>query len=147
MALGSDRLRVAASDHDVPRGDLGEELVGEARRGGPLYRGGLLLAVRNDAKVLADNDVTTGQVTGLGIGFIVLGVLAILLAVGLLKGSRISRDLIALVQLAHIAGGIYVAAKLSSDQRSSAIGGIGASVVVLFFLFGTDKAKAFFAKK
>ncbi len=108
--------------------------------------GGMLLAVRTDQKVLTDNDVSTGEVTGLGIAFIILGVLAIALAVGLLKGSRISRNLVGLVGVLHIAGGIYVAVTMDAEHRSSAIGGIGGTAVMLFFLFGTEKAKAFFAK-
>jgi len=108
--------------------------------------GALLLGVRNDAKVLADNDVTTNQLTAYGAALIGIGVLTVLFAIGLLKGRRLSRDMIGLMELAAIGGGIYAIVALDSARKSSGIGSIVGAVIVLYFLFGTEKAKAFFAK-
>jgi hypothetical protein len=103
------------------------------------------IAARNDLDVQRDADLTSSQINGLGIALIVLGVLSILLAIGLLRGSRLARALVGLFELVQIAGGIYGLIKFDADRRPSAIGGIVGAVIVLYFLFGTEKAKAYFA--
>ena len=108
--------------------------------------GSIMLGMRNDAKFLADADVTTKQATAYGAVLIGVGVLTVLFAIGLLKGSRLSRDLIGLMELASIAGGIYAIVALDSARKASGAGSIVGAVIVLYFLFGTEKAKAFFAK-
>ena len=72
--------------------------------------------------------------------------LTVIFAIGLLKGSRLSRDVLGLMELLQIGAGIYTIVSLDSSHRSSAIGNIVGAVVVLYFLFFTAKAKAFFAK-
>lgn len=108
--------------------------------------GGLLFGLRNDAKFLADADITTDKVTPLAIALVAIGVLTVIFAIGLLKGSRLSRDVLGLMELLQIGAGIYTIVSLDSSHRSSAIGNIVGAVIVLYFLFFTDKAKAFFAK-
>ena len=108
--------------------------------------GSLMLGMRNDAKFLADAEITTNKATIFGGVLIGVGVLTVLFAIGLLKGSRLSRDLIGLMEVAGIAGGIYALVALDSARQASGIGSIVGAVVVLYFLFGTEKAKAFFAK-
>ncbi|MFM2077643.1 MAG: hypothetical protein RJA49_1533 [Actinomycetota bacterium] len=108
--------------------------------------GGLLMTLRNDAQFLSDSKMTTDKVTYLAVGCMVVGVLTVLFAVGLLKGSRVSRDLIGLMELLQLGVGIYIVVALDASHRSTAFGNIAGSLVVLYFLFGTQKAKAFFAK-
>ena len=108
--------------------------------------GATVLAERNDATFLADADVTSSQATGFGIALLVIGVLSVLLAIGLLRGSRIARALIGLVEVAQIASGIYALVKLDSSRQASAVGTIIGALIVLYFLFGTEKAKHFFAR-
>jgi hypothetical protein len=108
--------------------------------------GGVLLGFRNDATFLADAKMTTDKVTYIAIALMVIGALTVLFAIGLLKGRRLSRDLIGLMELLAIGTGIYIIAVLDASHRASAIGNIVGSVIVLYFLFGTQKAKAFFAK-
>jgi hypothetical protein len=105
-----------------------------------------VLVERNDATFLADADITSSQATGFGISLLVIGVLSIVLAFGLLSGSRIARALIGLVEVAQIASGVYALIKLDSTRQASAIGTIIGGIIVLYFLFGTDKAKHFFAR-
>ncbi len=62
--------------------------------------GGVLMTLRNDAQFLADSKMTTDKVTYLAVGCMVVGVLTVLFAVGLLKGNRVSRDLIGLMEVA-----------------------------------------------
>ena len=49
-----------------------------------------------------------------------------------------------LTQLSQVC--IYAIVALDSARKSSGIGSIVGAVIVLYFLFGTEKAKAFFAK-
>jgi hypothetical protein len=104
-----------------------------------------VLVERNDDTFLADADMTSSQATGFGIALLVIGTLSVFLAFGLLRGSRIARALIGLVEVSQIASGVYALVKLDSTRQASAIGTIIGAVIVLYFLFGTDKAKRFFA--
>ncbi len=108
--------------------------------------GGLLFGLRNDETFLADANITSDKVTPIAIGAIVIGVLTVIFAIGLLKGSRLSRDLVGLMEVLQLGVGIYIVAALDSSHRATAIGNIVGAVIVLYFLFFTDKAKAFFAK-
>ena len=108
--------------------------------------GALILGLRHDAKFLADAEITTNQATYFAIALMAIGVLTVDFAIGLLNGSRLSRALIGLAELGSMAGGIYAVAALDSARRSAGIGSIAGAVVVLYFLFGTEKSKAFFAK-
>jgi hypothetical protein len=106
----------------------------------------LLLTQRNDASVLADADVTTDELTSIAAGLLVVGALSVVLAFALLNGSRIARALIGLLELGQIAAGVYILVKLDSSHQASGIGQIAAGLIVLYFLFGTEKAKAYFAR-
>ena len=107
--------------------------------------GGVLFGLRNDETLLADTELTSSQVSTIGIVTLVVGVLTVVFAIGLLKGSRLSRMLVGLLEVAQIAAGVYAIVQLSSGHRAAAIGNIVGAVIVLYFLFGTQKAKEFFA--
>lgn len=108
--------------------------------------GALLVGLRSNAKFLADSKMTTDKITYIGIACLAVGTLAVLFAIGLLKGSRLSRNLIGLMELSGVALGIYSVVALDATRRASAFGTIAGALIVLYFLFGTDKARAFFAK-
>jgi len=110
-----------------------------------LLIGAVVLVDRNDDQFLADADATTSQVTGLGIVLVVVGLLSILVSTGLWSGSRLARAAAALVALGQISTGVYTLVALDSDERSSGIGMVVGSLILLYLLFGTDKAKKFFA--
>ena len=106
----------------------------------------LLLSQRNDATVLADANATTNELTSIAITLFAIGAISVLLAFALLNGSRFARGLIGLLELAQIAAGVYVLVTLDSNHQAAAIGQIVGALIVLYFLFGTDKAKSFFAR-
>jgi len=110
-----------------------------------LLIGAVVLVDRNDDQFLADADATTSQVTTLGAVLVVVGLLSILVSTGLWTGSRLARAAAALVALGQISTGVYTLVALDSDERSSGIGMIVGSLILLYLLFGTDKAKKFFA--
>jgi hypothetical protein len=103
-----------------------------------------VLANRNDATFLNDADVTSSQASGFGIALLIIGTLSVLLAFGLLRGSRIARALIGLLEVAQIVSGIYALIEFDAARRASAVGTIVGALIVLYFLFGTEKAKRFF---
>ena len=108
--------------------------------------GGGVIALRNDQKLLDEAGIKSGTAVAIGVACIVVGVLGVLFAIGLLRGSRVARGLLGISQLAQIGVSIYALAALDSSRRPAAIAGIVGSLIVLYFLFGTAKAKAFFAK-
>ena len=108
--------------------------------------GAVLLTLRNDATFLADANIESSQVTALAIATLVIGVLTVIFAIGLLKGSRVSRMIVGVMEVLQIAGAGYTIAALDSARRGPAIGSIVGAVIVLYFLFGTEKAKRFFAQ-
>lgn len=113
---------------------------------GQLVVGSVVLAKRNDAAFLDEANTTSSTATGVAIGLLVVGALLLLLSIGLFKGSRASRDIIGLLEVGAIAMGVYTIVSLDSSHRATGIGSIVGAVIVLYFLFGTDKAKHFFAK-
>ena len=108
--------------------------------------GGGVIALRNDQKLLSEADITSGTAVAIGVACFVVGALGVAFASGLLMGSRVARGLLGISQLAQIGVSIYALAALDSSRRPAAIAGIVGSLIVLYFLFGTEKAKAFFAK-
>ena len=108
--------------------------------------GAIVVGLRNDQKLLADADITSGTATAIGIACIVVGIASVLLSIGLLRGSRALRAVLGISQLVQIALSIYALVSLDASRRMTAIGTIVSGLVVLYLLFGTEKAKAFFAK-
>jgi holin-like protein len=110
-----------------------------------LLIGAVVLANRNDDQFLSDAEATSSEVTTLGIVLLVVGVVSVLVAIGLWGGSKFARALAALSALGQVATGVYTLVQLDSSHRASGIGMIAGSLIVLYLLFGTDKAKRFFA--
>lgn len=106
----------------------------------------VLLTLRNDAAFLAEAEIETDLATTIAIACIAVGVLAVLFAIGLLKGNRLARVLLGFSQVGQIVLGVYTLVELDADRRPGAIGNILTAAIVLYFVFGTEKAKAFFAR-
>ena len=100
---------------------------------------------RNDDNFLQDAGVDSSALTNLAIFLVIVGAVSVFLAFSLLRGSRVARAFVALVMLCQIAGGIYSLTQLESGYRASGLGTVLGAVIVLCFLFGTQKARAFFA--
>ena len=106
----------------------------------------LLLSQRNDATVLADANATTNELTSIAVTLLVIGAISVLIAFALLNGSRLARGMIGVLELVQIAAGVYVLVTLDSNHQAAAFGQIAGALIVLYFLFGTEKAKSFFAR-
>ena len=107
--------------------------------------GVVFVANRNDQDFLQNAGVDSSELTNLGIFLVIVGALSVLLAFSLLRGSRVARAFVALVMLCQIVGGIYTLTALDSGHRASGLAAILGGVIVLSLLFGTQKARAFFA--
>ncbi|MEX0846831.1 MAG: hypothetical protein WD023_03550 [Ilumatobacteraceae bacterium] len=106
----------------------------------------VLLSLRNDAEFLSDTDLTTSNVNSIAVACFIMSVLLVVFGTRLLKGSNISRMIVGVVQVASLGFGIYALIALDSSNIPSAVSSIVGSLVVLYFLFGTEKAKQFFAQ-
>lgn len=109
--------------------------------------GGILLGLRNDQAFLADAKIESSAATAIAVACMVVGVLSVVLSLALLKGNRVARGLLGVSQAAQIGISVYTLATLDASRRAASVGTIVTGLVVLYFLFGTDKAKAFFAKR
>jgi uncharacterized membrane protein HdeD (DUF308 family) len=107
--------------------------------------GVIFFANRNDASFLQDAGVDSSELTNLGIFLVIVGAVSVVLAFSLRRGSRVARAFVALVMLCQIAGGFYTLTTLDSGHRASGLAAILGAVIVLSSLFGTQKARAFFA--
>lgn len=95
------------------------------------------------SEVASAADVTESQITGIAIGLLVVGLVIGLLAMGLRKASNGVRLVIAAVLILRIAGAIYIMFAFPGARFEGLVAAmIGA--VILYFLYGTDDAKAFF---
>lgn len=101
---------------------------------------------RNDADMLREADATSSQVTTAAIALLVAGLISTLLGFNLWQGKRFARALIGIFEVLQIAGAIYlIVISEHNTHLGTAIGSIVGALIVLYFLFGTNKAKEFFA--
>ncbi len=108
--------------------------------------GFLLFGLRNKQSFLDDAGIESGHAGIIAIICIIVGIVTVIFSIGLLQGNRIARGLLGISEVAQLAMGVYALATLDSARRPGAIGSIISALIVLYFIFGTDKAKAYFAK-
>jgi len=107
--------------------------------------GGLALTVEHDdPDLLRHVGRTDGEVLGTGIGLIVVGVITLLVAWALLRGSNFARWLIGLIEIFHLASGVYLLFGYDGAYLWDGVVYIIIAVVVLYLLFGSARSEAFF---
>jgi len=103
-----------------------------------------------DRSVRHDLGMTETELRSYGVALIVVGVLTARVAIGLGRGSRLARALVAFVMVLHIAGAVYALTQVSwESQRNESLSAIGQMVVsglILFVLFG-NRADRFFEQR
>lgn len=112
---------------------------------GQFLLGCVTIASRRNTSFLKDANLTTSEATTFAIVLLALGVISVFLGLGLMGGSRLVRALVGISQVLQLAGGIYSLVTIESSQRGYGLGQIAVALIVLYFLFGTEKAKAFFS--
>ncbi len=94
-----------------------------------------LLAERNDAGLQRNADVSDGTLAWTGTYLIIIGAITLVVAIGLLRGSSIARFVIAVIELFHIGGGLYVLIAHDGAERWDGLAAILVALLVLWILF------------
>lgn len=107
--------------------------------------GALLLIFRDESDVLSHTSLTSDELLTVAIIAIVVGVITAMVASSLGRGSNFARWLVAILNLFHLAGGIYEVS--NADGGGGDAGGIGSIVIaliVLYILFFERGSREFF---
>ena len=106
---------------------------------------GLALAIEhNDHDLILEVGRSSRNILSLGIGALIVGAITLLLGFALLGGSNFARWFIGVVEIFHLAGGIYVLFAYDGTDRWNGVASIVIAALILFWLFGSDRAEAFF---
>src|SRR5262245_39851157 len=106
--------------------------------------GGLaLIAERNDDGLLDQTDVSSTALGWTGGWMVVLGVITLIVAAGILRGSDIARTVLAVVEVLHIGGGLWVFIAQSGTERWDGLGTIIVALLILWILYRA-RSQAFF---
>lgn len=105
-----------------------------------------LFIERNNAELIEHIGVSSGTIGGYAWAAIIWGALALIVGWSLLQGAGWARLLVAIAQVAHVAGGVYVLFAWSGQHRYEGIGQIVVGLVVLFLLFN-PRADQYYASR
>jgi hypothetical protein len=106
---------------------------------------GLALAIENDnADLLRHVGRTDAEVLGTGIGLLVVGLITLLVAWALLRGSNFARWLIGIIEIFHLASGVYLLFGYDGAYLWDGVVYVVIAVVVLYLLFGSARSEEFF---
>lgn len=107
---------------------------------GDFVAGAVLLGGAGSHSMRHDLGLTETEMRWSGGAAIVLGLVTVMVALGLGRGARWARFLVAVLMLTHIVGAVWAITQLDWDeQRSSglsAVGQIVVSLLILMLLFG-----------
>jgi hypothetical protein len=109
--------------------------------------GGIItLILRNDRVWVNEVGETLFIRTSIGVAAIISGAISILLAMALRRGSRIARALVAIYEVLHIIAAVYAIIRLDHNTfLASAVVSIAIAVLIIWYLYGSRGARAFFA--
>jgi hypothetical protein len=100
---------------------------------------------RHSNRIVFDSGHTPDELLWAGIFAIIFGVIYVMIASALGRGSRLARLVFGIVAVLNLASGLYAAISYSGEQRSSGIVAAVFSVIVLWLLYGTERDREFFA--
>ncbi len=107
--------------------------------------GVVLILAREDAGLHRELQVSSSTIVAIGVVYIVVGLITILVAGGLLRGSGFARGLVTLLMILQLLGGFYALLKLPGNVGSE-WASIIVAVIVLLLLF-SPQANAFFRRR
>lgn len=106
---------------------------------------GLFLVLdRDDARLRDVSTLTEGGLLWIGLFIIALGVITVLLALALGRGSEIVRIFLGVLTALHLGSGLWALVALHGEQRWAAAYSVVISAVILYILFGSERSEAFF---
>ena len=103
----------------------------------------LSISMRNDGDLLLELKGTEGEVTGLGTGLIILGVIAIIVGVMLWRGSAFARILIGIIALVRVVGMVWVFASFDRAHWYEGIGSVVIYALVAGYLLWGESAREY----
>lgn len=135
------------ADDDRPRRPLVVSLAGTMMLLGSLVQ--IVLGVsfalrRHDAELLERFDAEPSTVLAAAGFSVVVGALVALLAILLLRGSRLARAFVALSLLGDVVSGAYSSVALEGTVRLVGVAQIVGAVLALYLLYGTKRAQRYF---
>jgi O-antigen/teichoic acid export membrane protein len=104
-----------------------------------------VIALRNNDDFVREVNESSGTITSIGIGAIISGLISVLLAMALRRGSRIARALVLIYEVLHIICAIFAIIRLDhGTYLSASIVSILLAVIIIWYLYGTRGAREFF---
>jgi hypothetical protein len=107
--------------------------------------GGIWIIIdREDHRLLNESNLTENGLLGAGIAAIVIGVIYLLVALALGRGSRVARLLFGIFAVLNLAGGIYRLVALHGEQQWSGAFQAAFALIVLYLLYGSERDREYF---
>ena len=94
-----------------------------------------LIAERNDADLIGQTDVGSTTLGWTGGWLIVIGVITLVVAIGILRGSDVARTILAVVEFFHLGVGFYVLIAQGGTERWDGLATILVALIVLWILY------------
>ncbi len=106
---------------------------------------GIFVIVDRHTRQLQNSSGSTGdELLAAGIVTILIGVVVILVAYELGRGSRVARLLLGIFAIINLAAGFYAAVAYTGEQRSTGLVAGVIWAVVLYLLYGSDRDRDYF---
>lgn len=108
--------------------------------------GGLFLLLDNDDAALQEQvNMSSNQLSATGVGLVVGGIIGLLLALALGRGSSIVRWLYGIVAIFNVSFAVWGVFALHGEQQLSAGFTLVFGLIILWILFGSERTDRFFA--
>ncbi len=105
-----------------------------------------LMLDNNDAELQELTNMTSSQLSGAGIGNIVVGAILLVAALALGGGSSLIRWVYGIITMFSVAFGIWGLFALHGEQQLTAAFTTAFSLIILWILFGSERTDQFFAQ-
>ena len=99
---------------------------------------------REDHRLLNQSSLTENGLLGAGIVAIVIGVIYLLVALALGRGSRGARLVFGIFAVLNLAGGLYALVALHGEQQWSGAFQSAIAIIVLYLLYGSERDREYF---
>ena len=110
-----------------------------------LILGGIFVLLdHDDHRLLRESGLTVNALQGAGVALIVVGVIGLIVALALGRGSRIARLLFGIWAVFEFAGGLYSAFAFTGEQQASGVLSAAIGFIVLYLLYGSERDREYF---
>jgi hypothetical protein len=109
--------------------------------------GFIVLLARTDARVRLDSGYTNSQLAVIGVVSMVFGVIYLIAAHSLGRGSRIMRFVLALLTVLAMIDHVFSLFRFGSRSAGTAIVGIVIDLIILYLLYSSQASREFFGDR